>query len=170
MKRNKLTYESLVYKQTNRGFYRVYSRLRNKCNWCKYLSHCAMDRDRIRINASTFYPAFYVSMNRCEKRWNGCVQFGAREICSAQRWAKLKTSKKKRFQTLKRWVPLIGIGLKFKADGEGYWHLQTEVVLLQKSSPFFERGCLFYHIFEFVNKPQIYELPNESLSLIIIIF
>lgn len=66
MKNQRLEYESFVYKKTSQGYYRVYSRLRSKCKGCEYLTHCAMDRGRIRINASPFYPAFYANMQRCE--------------------------------------------------------------------------------------------------------
>ena len=58
-KGHRLNFEALVYKKTSEGYYRVYSRLRNKCKECEYLPHCAMDCVRIRINASFFYPAFY---------------------------------------------------------------------------------------------------------------
>ena len=54
--------------KTSQGYYRVYSRLCSKCKECEYLQHCAMDRGRIRINASPFYPAFYANMHRCETR------------------------------------------------------------------------------------------------------
>ena len=66
MKGHHLNFEALVYKKTSQGYYRVYSRLRSKCKGCEYLQHCAMDRGRIRINASPFYPAFYANMHRCE--------------------------------------------------------------------------------------------------------
>ena len=65
VKGHHLNFEALVYKKTSQGYYRVYSRLRSKCKGCEYFPHCAMDRGRIRINASPFYPAFYANMHRC---------------------------------------------------------------------------------------------------------
>ena len=69
MKGHHLNFEALVYKKTSQGYYRVYSRLRSKCKGCEYLQHCAMDRGRLRINASPFCPAFY-AIKRLRAIWS----------------------------------------------------------------------------------------------------
>ena len=89
MKGYHLHFEALAYKKTSQGYYRVYSRLRSKCKGCEYLSHCAMDRGRIRINASPFYPAFYANMQRYET-WAYKAMKRLRTIWSEGTFAVLK--------------------------------------------------------------------------------
>ncbi|MDY5626506.1 MAG: transposase [Clostridia bacterium] len=96
MKGHHLNFEALVYKKTSQGYYRVYSRLRSKCKGCEYLEHCAMDRGRIRINASPFYPAFYANMHRC-----GTVDYKAMKRLRAI-WSEGTFAVLKREHNLKR--------------------------------------------------------------------
>lgn len=96
MKGHHLNFEALVYKKTSQGYYRVYSRLRSKCKGCEYLEHCAMDRGRIRINASPFYPAFYANMHRC-----GTVDYKAMKRLRAI-WSEGPFAVLKREHNLKR--------------------------------------------------------------------
>ena len=59
-----LQYRRLIYKIGTHNYYRLYSIPRKNCLLCNKLNHCAVDQGEIRINASSFYPAYYANRQR----------------------------------------------------------------------------------------------------------
>jgi transposase len=66
MKKKRLKFYRITYKQYNQSYYRLYRISRKECLGCEYLKHCAMDKGAIRINASGFYPAYHANRERCK--------------------------------------------------------------------------------------------------------
>lgn len=138
-----LRIEALVYKKTGQGYYRVYSRLRSKCKGCEYSSHCAMERGRIRINASPFYPAFYANMQRCETAFYKAMK-RLRAIWSEGTFAvlkrehNLKRTRKRGHERVSEEYLLSALALKLK-----------RMVKATRDSLFTTPVTIIFHIFTF---------------------
>ncbi len=66
MKKKRLRFYRITYKQYNQGYYRIYRIPRKECAGCEHLHHCAVDKGAVRINASGFYPAYHANRVRCK--------------------------------------------------------------------------------------------------------
>ncbi len=54
-----LKLRKLIYKKLSQNYYRMYSLPRKECSSCESFSECSSDHGNVRINSSTYYPAFY---------------------------------------------------------------------------------------------------------------
>lgn len=64
-----LHFIKLTYKKQTQNYYRLYRMSaadRKSCSVCKYRSQCGFSYGESRVNASSFYPAFYRNRQRCE--------------------------------------------------------------------------------------------------------
>jgi len=59
-----LDFESIIYKKSQQNYYRIYSKKRSECKSCPNIEICAVDKGKIRINASAYYPSFYQNIQR----------------------------------------------------------------------------------------------------------
>jgi len=64
----KLRFEAIIYKKSQQNYYRIYSIKRSECKGCSNLQHCSVDKGRVRINASAYYPSFYQNQQRCKTK------------------------------------------------------------------------------------------------------
>lgn len=64
-----LNFVKLIYKKTTQNYYRLYrmpKEERKSCLSCPFFKKCAFSHGESRINASSFYPAFYRNRQRYE--------------------------------------------------------------------------------------------------------
>lgn len=64
-----LNFIKLTYKKSTQNYYRLYRMSasdQKDCLFCEHRKQCAFSHSDSRINASSFYPAFYRNRKRCE--------------------------------------------------------------------------------------------------------
>ena len=65
LKGKELAFNKLIFKKSTFNYYRMYALPRRECIGCENLQHCAVDKGKIRINASSYYGAMHRNRERC---------------------------------------------------------------------------------------------------------
>lgn len=117
-----LKFVKLIYKKTTQNYYRLYrmpKEERKSCQSCPFFEKCTFSHGESRINASSFYPAFYRNRQRYEtpayksmKRLRGIWAEGAFSVLKREH--NLSKAKKRGLQRVSEECLLSALALNLK--------------------------------------------------------